>query len=66
MTVKEALKVLNEIAKNGGEELELVIPYKDSKILGASPCVKITYITKGFDWDSKKVFCQPEVEIKKG
>ena len=65
MTVKEALEVLNEIAKNGGEDLELVIPYKDSKILGASPCVRITDMNRGFDWDSKKVFCQPEVEIKK-
>jgi hypothetical protein len=69
LKLHELVKSLVEINARGYsgkslEELEIVIPVKRVGTIGGRSCVIIESIDLGFDWDSGKIFMNPEKELR--
>lgn len=55
MTVKQLMDELSEQQPDD----EVVIPVETGRDLGSEPHVKVSHISRGFDWDKGKVFLRP-------
>lgn len=60
LTVEQALHIMQRIAAMRADS-HLVVPFEPGHAtVGGAPCVRVTQITSGFDWNAGKVFLATE------
>jgi hypothetical protein len=64
MDFKSALHVMqHSIAENERRPMKLVIAVQSQGSIGGTPCVEVSNVQAGFDWDSGKMMIYPSTPL---